>query len=210
MRLIGDVHGKYKQYHRIIKECDSSIQVGDMGVGFRYHGQSTLKHGEPCENPRYDLMKKQNARFIRGNHDNPNVCRNHTQWIPDGHIEIINGSKFMFVGGATSIDIHSRLEGYSWWVDEELNSSTLYKMVDLYLDEKPDVLVTHECPESITELMLATWKLDKKSATRQAFQSMIEMHSPYAWYFGHYHHSFSKQYRGCEFRCLAELEYVDI
>jgi hypothetical protein len=206
MRLIGDVHGKYKQYHRIIKECDSSIQVGDMGVGFRYHGQSAMKHGEPCENPRHSLMVKQNARFIRGNHDNPTVCKNHSQWIPDGHIEIINNQKFMFVGGATSIDIYSRLEGYSWWADEELNISSLYDMVNLYLNEKPDVMVTHECPEFVTAMMLATWKLDKKSATRQCFESMIEMHSPSAWFYGHYHMPFKLNYKNCEFQCLAELE----
>ena len=38
MRFIGDVHGKYGQYKKLIAEVDSSIQVGDMGVGFRRLG----------------------------------------------------------------------------------------------------------------------------------------------------------------------------
>ena len=34
MRFIDDVHGKIDQYLKIIADCDESIQVGDMGVGF--------------------------------------------------------------------------------------------------------------------------------------------------------------------------------
>jgi hypothetical protein len=51
MRLIGDIHGKFSQYKRIIKDCQASIQVGDMGVGFR-----SWPHGQPSANPPYDAM----------------------------------------------------------------------------------------------------------------------------------------------------------
>lgn len=129
MRLIGDVHGKYRQYHRLIQSCDSSIQVGDMGVGFRYHGQRAMAHGNPCANPSHQKMVRHNARFIRGNHDNPTVCRNHSQWIKDGTIETINNLKFMFICGATSIDVHHRIESYSWWPDEELSVPELHHIL---------------------------------------------------------------------------------
>lgn len=35
MRFIGDVHGKFKSYKTLIKDIPMSIQVGDMGVGFK-------------------------------------------------------------------------------------------------------------------------------------------------------------------------------
>src|SRR5262245_14865759 len=60
-----------------------------MGVGFFKAEPDGSIH------PPYEKMVVSNARFIRGNHDNPNVCRRHTQWIPDGHLE----DSMMFIGG---------------------------------------------------------------------------------------------------------------
>ena len=34
--FIGDVHGKYNRYRDIIRDCENTIQVGDMGIGFRH------------------------------------------------------------------------------------------------------------------------------------------------------------------------------
>ena len=69
MRFIGDVHGKWKKYKRIIKDCDASIQVGDLGLGFvRKHGWSA---GQIYSNPPHYAMVKGDHKFIRGNHDNP-------------------------------------------------------------------------------------------------------------------------------------------
>jgi len=103
MRYIGDVHGKYSPYHRaVVQAPKGSIQVGDLGLGF------VKTDGEYWPNPSYDKMVANNARFIRGNHDNPAVCARHKQWIADGTIE----DGVMFIGGANSIDRHMRTEGY--------------------------------------------------------------------------------------------------
>lgn len=209
IRLIGDVHGKFAQYKTIIKNGPSSIQVGDMGVGFRrtldgINGNA----GEFSANPPYDLMAARDARFIRGNHDNPAVCDSHTQCISDGSIEC----GVMFVGGAQSVDRSWRTEGYDWWPDEELSVAELNDMVDLYIEAKPRVMITHDCPEEVAEAMEAhsgRKKLDFKSRTRQAFQAMWSAHSPELWVYGHWHYSFDHVLRGTRFVCLAELEYRD-
>lgn len=206
-RLIGDVHGKYGRYRTILKESPHpTIQVGDMGVGF-------LKwpHGTPSVNPPYDLMVEKDARFIRGNHDNPGACERHTQWIQDGNIE----SGVMFVGGAVSIDKAYRVPDFSWWPDEELSSEALHELVDVYITSKPRIMVTHECPEDVAQII--AWdahrvsKLDPRfaSRTRVAFQHMWSSHSPDLWVFGHWHHSFDRVMNGTRFICLAELEYKD-
>lgn len=210
IRFIGDVHGKYGRYKKLIKGADRSIQVGDLGVGFRYHGHSAVRFGKAEQNPPYDTMVRNNARFIRGNHDNPGVCKHHSQWISDGTVEYLGSSKTMFVGGATSIDIHRRMEGFSWWPDEELNINELYGIVDKYSEVKPDVMVTHECPEQVAALLNNNFKLDRKSATRQAFEVMFEMHKPKFWVHGHWHRSFDMEIYGTRFVCLAELEYMDV
>jgi hypothetical protein len=46
MLLIGDVHGRFRAYKRIIKSAPASIQVGDMGVGFARVGHGVERsHG---------------------------------------------------------------------------------------------------------------------------------------------------------------------
>jgi hypothetical protein len=177
-----------------------------MGVGFRH-----FPHGESSANPPYDLMVGTNATFIRGNHDNPAVCAQHSQWIKDGHVE--DGT--MFIGGGVSIDRAYRHEGFSWWADEELSAERLGQLVEQYQHIKPKVMVTHDCPEAIAEEMVRVSgreaKLDPRHASRsrQAFHNMWIGHSPDLWIFGHWHHSFDHVLRGTRFVCLAELEHKD-
>lgn len=209
-RFIGDVHGKYEPYKRLIKGCQGSIQVGDMGVGFRR--TQGYRAGEVYSNPPHMHMFAGNHRFIRGNHDNPGECAKHSQWIKDGHIE----DGIMFVGGATSVDKHMRVEGHSWWADEELSYEKLMELVELYCDTKPEVMVTHDCPEEVAaelaRVSMSVEKLDQqwRSRSREAFQQMWQMRPPKLWVFGHWHHSFDHVLGGTRFICLAELEARDI
>lgn len=206
-RFIGDVHGKYKQYKRILKEANAegiqTIQVGDMGVGFKRY-----LYGEDVfyPNPPYDVMVKGDHKFIRGNHDNPEVCRKHTQWISDG--ATIND--VMFVGGALSIDAAYRTEGYTWWRDEELTYDELDQIFLKYQEFKPRVMITHECPEEVACRLSNVHKLDIPSVTRQAFDNYLADHQPEIWVFGHWHTSFDQEWKGTRFICLNELETVDL
>lgn len=201
MRFIGDVHGKWARYKTIIEGCDASIQVGDFGVGFR-HPYSEI----PMANPPYDAMIKGNHRFIRGNHDNPNACKTQKLYIADGTIE----GNVMFIGGAFSIDRAFRTENYTWWADEELSNGDLNRMMDIYLEHKPEIMVTHECPDSIAMQVFPFMKGEYPSRTRQAFEGMWDMHKPKLWIYGHWHHSVDQEISGTRFICLNELEYKDI
>lgn len=199
-RFIGDVHGKYRRYRELLHDSPPSIQIGDMGVGF-FHN-----NGRPQPNPPFDVMIEGNHRFIRGNHDNPKVCQRHTQWIADGIIE----NDVMFIGGALSIDKEWRVEGDSWWADEELSSSMLTTLVDLYTTARPRVMVTHDCPASMAVHMCDPHKLGFPSRTQQAFQSMFEIYQPELWIFGHWHKHADEIHNGTRFICLAELQHMDI
>jgi Calcineurin-like phosphoesterase len=209
VRFIGDVHGKYGRYKKLIADVENSIQVGDMGVGFRRVGG--FRDGELYSNPPHYAMARANHRFIRGNHDNPGECAKHSQWIDDGKIE----GDTMFIGGAVSIDRALRQEGYNWWSDEELSAERLNELVDRFVQIRPRVMVTHDCPEEVAvemERLTCRGKLDPRfsSRSRQAFQSMWSAYSPDLWIFGHWHRSFDQVLRGTRFICLAELEYRDI
>lgn len=203
MLFIGDVHGKFDRYKKIIKNHPKTIQVGDMGVGF-YRMIGSDRKAE--RNPPFDAMAKGNHRFIRGNHDNPKACRQQKFWIPDGHVE----GDMMFIGGADSIDKAYRIEGLSWWRDEQLDYAQWCDCFDKYMDHKPRIMVTHDCPYTIY------WHLHDRvfdtldDRTSQSFDLFWRYHKPELWIFGHHHKSFDKVIDGTRFVCLDELETMEI
>lgn len=204
VRFIGDVHGKWSRYSKLIEEVPRSIQVGDFGVGFR----SRIKSG--CTEPPQESMSKGDHKFIRGNHDNPEYCRGHACWIPDG--AVLDG-KIFCVGGAYSIDKHYRTEGIDWWPDEELSYKELCEMLDIYEKVRPQVVVSHEAPECMVNKMCSVGgfrKLDIPSPTRKVFDNMLEIHRPELWIHGHWHVDYHTIVAGTEFIGLGELSHVDL
>lgn len=206
-RFIGDVHGYKYELSLVLdnlpQDVTSVIQVGDMGVGF---GQGDFWH-ESLD----DMLERVNGRFIRGNHDNPATCKTMKSWIPDGTIE----NDVMIVGGAWSIDRQWRTKDYDWWEDEELSYERLYALIQTYNYVQPRVMVTHDCPLSVSEELFIERGKSFSSAqyrtrTGTAFQEMFETHKPALWIFGHWHCDADEVIDGTRFICLDELSYVDI
>ena len=196
MRFIGDTHAKFDRYQAIANEAPASIQVGDFGAGFQ-----PLPNMGPSH------------RFIRGNHDNPAICATSPNWIADGTSE--NG--MFFLGGATSVDKHSRSEGVDYWQDEEVTIAQGNALLDAYEDEalkngRFDFVVTHECPESIALNIFNRRrdKLEDHSRTRQILDAMLAIHAPRCWIFGHWHTDIDVVIGETRFICLSELSYMDI
>ncbi len=200
--FIGDVHGRYDKYKAIIREYPNTIQVGDMGVGFR-----RWPHGElSTDNPPHAEMVKANAQFIRGNHDNPAECRRHSQYIPDGKVH----NDMMFIGGGYSVDWRARMEDFSWWKDEQLSQAEMNTIIDIYISAKPRLMVTHECPTTAALAIPHSHHWDDRSRTEQFLQALWEIHKPKIWVHGHHHISVDHVINGTRFVCLAELEVKDI
>lgn len=201
MLFIGDVHGKFRAYREIIRDVPASIQVGDMGVGFINPATD-----RPTENPPYDAMVQGNHRFIRGNHDNPGVCRKHSQWIKDGAVE----GDIMFIGGAYSIDKDYRTPNYTWWADEELSDDEFDLMVPIALAAQPKIMVTHDCPTEVCAQMYASHHRFDDSRTEIGLQKVFEAHQPDLWIYGHHHISFDQIINGTRFICLPELATIEV
>lgn len=207
IRFIGDVHG-YKNELKLIldnlpSDIDSVIQVGDMGVGY---GQGGYWH-----NSLEEMLLKVNGRFIRGNHDNPSKCKEMKTWIKDGTYE--NG--IMFIGGAWSIDYTFLERGVSWWPDEELSYEEFYQLIGLYDYLRPRIMVTHDCPHSVSKrLFIDTGKSFSSgqyiTRTGTALQEMFEAHKPDLWIFGHWHNNVDEVIDRTRFICIDEMSYVDI
>lgn len=205
-RLIGDIHGKWSSYQFLIQsdKITNSIQIGDFGIGFA----GTTAHEKLAE------WQRQNPGhcFIRGNHDNPSKCQEMPNFIHDGLVE----NDVMFVGGAWSIDRGNRVEGLDWWPDEELSYEELSKMIDIYELVKPRVMITHDCPSSVSyQLFVAMGKsmfggVSFKTRTAEAFESMFSIHKPDLWVFGHWHNDVDAYIKNTRFICLDELSHIDV
>ena len=196
MLIIGDVHTKIKLYHEIISECVEYIQVGDFGF-----------------QKSWDWLEANvslNHKVNMGNHDYiPYLNKPHSlgNWSFERGIFTIRG--------ANSIDIHKREEGLDWFRNEELNYQETNDVFDAYLRIKPEIVVTHDCPASVAEILfgMPTSGVNKqffKSTTRELLQGLFEEHQPRLHLFGHHHKSKDMIINGTRFICLAELETYNL
>lgn len=232
MYFIGDVHGKIKQYRAIIRdlpEGSRSLQLGDMGLGFK--GVHLFPGGS---------MLRGDHRFIRGNHDSPQACRQHRFYMGDYGYRPEDG--LFYLGGAWSIDQDWRVENVSWWHDEELDYSELDTAYQLYVKSRPQIVATHEAPSKAAWSMLekclrsdgqyqphpycptdqsvkvkgdeyAYYKAKLgcvNTRTSQALQRMFEEWQPKYWLFGHYHLTSTFSIGSTEFQCLNELDVREV
>lgn len=192
--LIGDLHGKYRRYHEIIREKDRfpyTIQLGDFGFDYE-----TLKNVDP-----------KNHVFIGGNHENYDKVESVPNYLGDfGHMNDFNGLDFFYYRGAYSIDIKYRTIGIDWWAQEQVNIEGFMKARELYRSIKPDVVLTHDCPETIAPYLLPPGSQIYQNTTGWALQELFNIHQPKIWRFGHFHKSWQMTINGTNFRCLNELE----
>ena len=180
IHFLGDTHSK--PYH----PPKNTIHVGDMGVGFGV---------EPLD-----------CYFIHGNHDNPDLCKQYPNFLGRyGYLEL-DGFNIFFVSGAYSIDKHLRTIGVDWWENEQLSYIEMTKMLSLY--HGADIIVSHDCPSSLYPKLGIK---GKTSLTANALQMLLESpQKPKQWFFGHHHVSREFYHYGVNFRCLAELEIVQV
>lgn len=192
--LIGDSHGKYKRYHEIIRKKDHheyTIQVGDFG--FKYDTLKNVDHTKHL--------------ILPGNHDNYDTCYNYPHFLPDyGYMVNFNGIDFFYYRGANSIDRQYRTIGINWWDNEEVKIENFMKARELYRSIKPDIMISHDCPQDIAKQMLESHQRIYENITGWALQELLNIHQPKLWFFGHWHRSEKIQYGNTQFVCLNELE----
>jgi hypothetical protein len=194
LTLIGDAHGKYDRYVKIARKRDFTIQLGDLG--FRY---ACLNNLDPeCH------------KVLGGNHDNYSAIVEYPHYLGDYGNGSLGGVDFFFYRGAYSIDRQYRTIGIDWWPEEQLRIEDFMRARELYRETKPDVVLTHDCPETISPMLLPPGSQMYQNTTGWALQEFLSIHSPRLWIFGHYHQSTSIQSGDTKFVCLDELETLDL
>ena len=221
LRVIGDVHGwitkgplrerarsQKPSYTEINEGCEYSVQLGDMSFDY-----NMLNHIDP-----------KHHRFFPGNHDNFDTLDQSAHSL--GRYGCINagGVSFFFCGGGFSLDknariLHEHQTGEkTWWEAEEMRYGEALKCLELYKIRKPKVVITHEAPRSISNMIsdpavLRNFGYDPDkftTNTSELLQTMLDEHQPHMWIFGHYHKSWHRNINGTLFRCLDKLEYMDL
>lgn len=190
MRIIGDVHGKIAEYEQLLSGL--TIQLGDLGFNSAHDRQLY----------RWNICSKHYVVF--GNHDYyPYVNQPYSL---NGCYEF-EGYRVACIRGANSIDKAYRVVGQDWFAEEEQSYSELSNLIADIVKFKPDIIISHDCPQWIAKDYFGIKDL---SRTRQALQVLSEMVSPQMWVFGHHHKSMKVSKCGVDYRCLTELEFMEI
>jgi predicted phosphodiesterase len=199
--LVGDLHGNFSLIPHVRKvhaDYDEIIIVGDFGLGFHRDDEARVLARENV---------KPLIRFIRGNHDNLEVCKEFTsgsiQWIPDGTLE----GNTLYVGGAWSIDHQMRTPGLNWWYNEELNEQ---EWEDIFRSlegkfEQVETVISHDAPARVSHLVLAAHKPIIRTRTSLYLDLLMNrLPNVRTWVFGHYHVYHNFEYNGVNFICLPD------
>jgi len=236
LRIISDCHGQTRKYREIAEAAEYSVQTGDLGFADTYKAL--------MDDSSFSV---EHHKWFGGNHDDYDfitlceMCEHNAvqKSLVYKHYERFNsfnlgdygmrshgGVDFYIVRGAFSIDVKPRLQQErlfgvrSWWVEEELSIEHHDSIVDDFAKAKPDVVLTHECPQNVghdgvlkTNWILENFGFDPLTFTTNTgilLQRMFEEHQPKLWVFGHYHKNWRATVNGTEFVCLPELGYLDI
>ncbi len=228
--MLGDTHGDLDflgQAALIAAENDADIiQLGDWGFVWPKSDQLATvqvileRAGELNARPPVTM------RFIDGNHDDhtwlakiaaarpeakrrtpaqltPNVI-----YQPRGSVyEDEDGTRFVFCGGAPSIDYRHRREGYSWWEKEEVISDEDFEavMYAWHPYATTHVLVTHDAAEFPPDYgPKGTPEFQARGErSMEMIGKMIERHQPTHHFHGHWHTRASTQFGSTRVEAIA-------
>lgn len=197
--FLGDIHSNVAP--PVPPGSDLAIQVGDYGYGFK---------------PLSILQKNSVGwKTIRGNHDSPEVAQNDPNYLGDyGYLPDHN---LFFLSGAWSIDWQNRTSGVNWWENEELSYGELLEAFNLYKMVQPKIVVTHDCPFTIGQMILDQLgdraifgNVASKTRTSLCLQTMFDWWQPQYQIFGHWHTSFQRIVNGTQFIGLNCSEVITL
>lgn len=225
--MLGDIHNEMKDLYYMIdgmglREC-CVICVGDFGIG------SYFPESEDVEGVYGDINNFLRARgidmyVIRGNHDNPELYNGRHMYsnlklVRDYYSEVIMGQRFLFIGGAISIDRARRKRSMRnggdvcYWEGEEF-SCRESEIVEC------DILVTHSISdwqymslpfngtEVVFEMDPMLWQdLERERADIQFVMMKSKCKRSFH---GHFHMKHFMQRHGIEMTILDIFEFKRI
>lgn len=245
--LLGDIHCNFSVIAIWIKENQITntiiVQVGDFGIGFANSQADVIQQLDNL------LIETRNILYvIRGNHDNPSCFTGNsnvivsiynrlgevdctdlqhtirnlkaTHLLPDYTVLDINDEKWLFIGGAISIDRKARVLGTSYWMDEVF----VYDEAKVSSLTGIDRVVTHSSPDfcppvKLTPIVYSFAKHDnllisellrERKLFSEMFATLQINNKLKGWYFGHFHQHSHIYHGATEFIGLDIDEFKQI
>jgi DNA repair exonuclease SbcCD nuclease subunit len=214
--ITGDTHGDFERLYNVagkLTKDDKLIVTGDFGFVFlrKYYKQNL----ESLAQYRCQIY------FCDGNHEQFDILNDNTQfpitemyggkvkrlaenviWLRRGEIYEIDGYKFLTIGGARSVDQEHRIEGISWWKEEEINHAEIENTFDNLEKHNwtVDYVISHTAPEKLIDRWWGSLIDDRRDQNARFFDEIEPRMNYKKWFFGHFHVDVD---RG-KFRCLCD------
>ena len=204
----GDIHGspfKLQVFCRYmeITEKDTIVILGDVGANY-YGGKRDKQfkeqiaklaptifciHGNheqrPANIPSYKA-KEWNDGPVWYEEEYPNLL-----FARDGNIYVIDGVRYLVIGGAFSVDKNYRLSrGYGWWADEQPSEEIKARVGRRVANSGLDVILSHTCPfkyEPREAFLPGIDQSEVDSSTEEWLDTIEESVDYKAWFCGHWH-----------------------
>lgn len=199
------------------------LQAGDFGWWPKFDNTTKISTsvwrrspGQDCLAPKIEAKWRQSSikmhysklYFCPGNHEDwmslealveehgrvpIEVIKNVVYMPRSTTLDLPDGRRVLFIGGATSIDKTERLSWYDWFPNEVIGLEDMDNLPDTNID----IVVSHTCPTEFKEIINESakdWRLNdpwwlQKFADPSCnyLSKVLHKYSPKYWFFGHFH-----------------------
>ena len=221
MIILGDTHGDWSNLNDFInkKQPTNVIICGDFGYwpNFAKHDLKKIKNHNtniywcPGNHESWDALNK-----IGRIGKDPIEIHPRIFYCPIGSTKTLEGKKYIFLGGADSIDKDFRTLGVDYFDTETLTNGDITKIEEMYNNIYPEVdtVISHTCPTFISEEIkyrknnsfdISRCLAKSEDPTCHALDYLFDKLKPKQWYFGHWHFYIQLLAKECNF---IGLDYI--
>jgi len=207
--IMGDTHGNFPDLNRWIDRHhpDALIICGDFGywypIWLKLKPQGTTIYW--CDGNHEDFNELSHL-----NKDEPSEIIPDVWYMPRGSILELDNYRYLFMGGAESIDKGYRTDGKDWFKEEMITRDD----IDKYDGSHVDFVISHTAPLFIKEAMGMTdlphgegvdfpigsvFEADKWGQSSRMLSELHERCKPAGWFFGHFHRPFKSFQHATQF-----------
>lgn len=235
--VLGDIHGVWRQTNTLIAKHKPELvlQCGDFGWWPKHHKTTRIYSGVHRRDPmtgikmqapfnQYGLrIGEAKLYWCAGNHEdwedlnskgtslNPypiEVSKNIFYMPRCATLNLPDGRRVLFMGGAASTDKEYRRYRYDWYPEETIAQMDIYNLPDVSID----IVVSHTSPSYFKSELYrdsndwrqndSYWLEKFKDPSCYALDAVYEKYRPKWWFFGHYHVSKFGSYGKCRWFAL--------
>ena len=203
------------------------LQAGDFGYWPHMHGREGMagrgkiwdQHGikNRVSGIKDGLVK---IYWCDGNHENHDVLDSLEEQNPGrpfipimegvyyapfgATLDMLDGTRVMFCGGAESIDKDWRVPGESWWPQECIDDTDMAHLPNPAdpARGKIDWIVSHTCPSFFNLGKIGQGDKERDPSKRR-LDEIFTAFRPSRWWFGHYHDYVQGRHKDCLWTLLS-------